>query len=64
MTGWELQDLLKVHYPQLPVVFMTAGAQARREAEQHGARGYIAKPFDLNTVVDLVGRFVSQAAAS
>jgi hypothetical protein len=38
---------------------MTAGQQAQAEAERCHADGYVAKPFDLATVFDVVGRFAA-----
>jgi CheY-like chemotaxis protein len=54
MTGWELQAQLRAQDSYVPVVFMTAGPQARVEAARHHAAGYVAKPFDPDTLVATV----------
>lgn len=59
MNGWELQEQLHRHQPDVPVVFMTAGLRAKAEAERHHAAGYLAKPFDLDELLCLVSRFAS-----
>lgn len=59
MTGWDVIRQLHESRVEVPIVFMTAGFRARREAEQHGADGYLAKPFELNDLLDVVERFAS-----
>ena len=60
MSGWELHEELRARHPGIPVVVMTAGGSACTEARRHGADGYLAKPFDLTTLL----RVVEQCAAS
>jgi CheY-like chemotaxis protein len=57
MSGWELHYTLRRHGLGLPIVFMTAGQDAMVEATRHGADGYLSKPFDLDDVLEVVGRF-------
>lgn len=57
MTGWEVHAALRLHGPRVPVVFMTAGYRAQREAETHGADGCLSKPFELEDLLDAVARF-------
>ncbi len=64
MTGWEVQQRLREQGCRIPVVFMTAGPQARVEAERHHAQGYVAKPFDPDALVATVGRLVAHAASA
>jgi CheY-like chemotaxis protein len=59
MSGWELQAHLRDTAPAIPVVFMTAGAQAREEARRHAAAGYLGKPFDLTDLLRIVARFAA-----
>ena len=59
MNGWQLNERLRELYPGLPVVFMTAAFRARTEAETHGAAGYLAKPFDVDDLLETVARFAS-----
>jgi two-component system sensor histidine kinase/response regulator len=58
MDGWELHRRLREQDCCAPVVFMTAGPQARVEAERHHADGYIAKPFDPDALVATVAQHV------
>jgi CheY-like chemotaxis protein len=60
MNGWELQRRLQEQGCCIPVVFMTAGPQARLEAERHHAEGYVAKPFDPDTLIAIVGRLAAR----
>ena len=59
MDGWTLHATLRAQHAAIPVVFMTAGYQACREAERHGADGGLAKPFELDEVLQLVERFAA-----
>ena len=40
--------------PTPPVILMTADPRGRRIADQYAVVGYLPKPFDLDTVIDLV----------
>ena len=62
MSGWQLQKQLRVLEVVAPVVFMTAGNHAQAEAEQHQAAGYLAKPFHLDELVEVVERFTAAGA--
>ena len=62
MSGWQLHDQLRQAAPQLPVVYMTAGRHVQQEASSHQAAGYLAKPFDVDSVVDTVARFLPHPA--
>lgn len=59
MTGWEVQAWLREQQLAIPVVIMTAGQEAWRQAQCLGAAGYLAKPFDLDDIL----RVVRQVAA-
>lgn len=56
MNGWEFHAAFRLLYPDVPVVYMTAGYSARVEAEQHGAAGYLAKPFEVEHLLAIAGR--------
>jgi CheY-like chemotaxis protein len=60
MDGWALYRQLRAEGQAVPVVFVTAGARARAEAEQHGADGYLAKPFELDALLAVVDRFMAK----
>ncbi len=58
MNGWELAREFRSRYDsQVPILVLTASADARRRAEEIGANGWIGKPFDLDTLVGTVGRY-------
>lgn len=44
-----------------PVILVTGlpGAEAAREAERLGAAGFLTKPYDVDALSTLVGRYVS-----
>ena len=60
MDGLELLSLIKINYPQLPVIIMTAHSDldSAVAAYQGGAFEYLPKPFDVDQAVDLVSRAV------
>ena len=58
MDGWQAHERLHELAPDVPVVMMTAARRARDEAERHHAAGYIAKPFDVDDLVETVERFI------
>lgn len=58
MTGDELlRRLRRNHFPDLPIIILTAGMNAERMLD-HGATAVLAKPFDLNALLDHVIRYV------
>jgi len=61
MTGWETLSHLRDAQIDIPVVFMTAGYRAKAEAERCGADGYVAKPFELDTLLAVVERLAAPA---
>lgn len=46
--------------PQAPVVIMTASTDAERAIAAASADGVLAKPFDLDQLVDLVARYAGR----
>ena len=54
MDGFVLLDHLKEHYPDIPVIIMTAHSRSRTEAVvlEKGAAGFITKPFNIDDVID------------
>jgi FixJ family two-component response regulator len=54
IDGLELQRRVKLQYPRLPVIFVTAhyDDEIRRRALNQGAAGFLYKPFDA---ADLLG---------
>ena len=56
LDGWGVARHLSEQGKRLPIVVMTAAQDARRWAEEIGAAGYVAKPFDLTDLLDKVER--------
>lgn len=59
LNGWDFMRILKERGLHLPVVVMTAAQDARRWAQEVGASGYIAKPFDVDDLLTTVASLVS-----
>jgi CheY-like chemotaxis protein len=57
LDGWGFMDALHQRDNQPSVLVMTAAQSARQWAQDVGADGYVAKPFDLNHLLTLVRRF-------
>ncbi len=66
LDGISLLERLKQQLPTLPVIVMTAYSDLERavSAFQAGAFDYVSKPFDVDEVIQLVGRALQQAQAS
>lgn len=56
MDGWGFARALDEKGIRLPILVMTAAQNARRWAEEIGADGFVAKPFDLNDLLAAVER--------
>src|SRR5665647_3644742 len=46
------------HNHPVPIIVMTAAADARMRAHEMGATGWIGKPFDLDELLETVGRYL------
>lgn len=61
LDGWGFVQALAERRISVPVVVMTAAQDARAWAAEVGAAGYLAKPFDLNDLLNAVERLLRQA---
>jgi CheY-like chemotaxis protein len=61
MTGGEVAVALREQRCSAPIVIMTAAGEATRAATRLGAAGSLAKPFDLDTVLEIVERLTPDA---
>lgn len=57
MDGWEFAAALRENRIRVPVVVMTAAADAERRRAEIGAQGCLAKPFELDDLVRTVRAF-------
>ncbi|WP_101757579.1 sigma-54 dependent transcriptional regulator [Oceanicoccus sp. KOV_DT_Chl] len=66
MDGLTLLKEIRQHYPQLPVLLVTAygSISASVEAIRNGAVDYLVKPFKPQLLVETVGRYVGIASVS
>jgi CheY-like chemotaxis protein len=62
VTGWEVTERVQRTGPRVPIVFMTAGNRAQREAERYGVCGWLAKPFDLDELLHAVAHCLPRPA--
>ncbi len=56
LDGWGFARSLRERGIKLPILVMTAAQDARRWAQEIGADGFLAKPFNLLDLVDAVDR--------
>ena len=62
MSGWEFMRRsrgLRVG-AKVPVIVMSAAPEAVRAANELGAQAYLSKPFDMDTVLDLIDRLAKR----
>jgi CheY-like chemotaxis protein len=62
MSGWDVLHAMQSHptLAPIPVVIMTAGANVRQQAFERGAAEYLAKPLDLDQLLDIAERYYPQ----
>ena len=60
VNGYELLKSVRARFPQLPVILMTAYGTIEKavQAIHDGAADYLVKPFEADTLVDMVARFI------
>jgi CheY-like chemotaxis protein len=56
LDGWGFAERYRARALAFPIVVMTAAESAKRWAEEIGATGYIAKPFDVNKLLQTIER--------
>lgn len=60
MNGWEFHNRYSVMPPpHAPIIVLTAAPDAASRAAEVNADGYIAKPFDLKNLLDLVRQYAN-----
>ncbi len=65
-TEFELLGQIKALVPELPVILMTRGGsiEGAVQAMRNGASDYLAKPFSMDMLEDLVGRYLEDTHVS
>jgi two-component system, chemotaxis family, chemotaxis protein CheY len=63
LDGWAFASALQERGLALPVVVMTAAADAGRWADEIGAIGVVAKPFGVAELVSVVHRYSATAGS-
>ena len=61
LDGWGFARALRDRGIELPILVMTAAQDTRRWAEEIGAAGYLAKPFELLELLNAVSRLQEPA---
>jgi CheY-like chemotaxis protein len=56
LDGWGFAERYRERALAYPIIVMTAAESARRWAEEIGATAYIAKPFDVNELLQMIER--------
>ncbi len=56
LDGWGFAARLRERRATYPIVVMTAAESAQRWADEIGANGFIAKPFDVDELLQLIER--------
>jgi len=56
MDGWEFAQRLrtKTHLPRIPIIVLSADRNVGNKATDIGAVGHLAKPFELNDLLEMV----------
>lgn len=57
LDGWEFAKRFRAAGKRSPIVVMTAAENARTWADEIGADGYLAKPFEIDVLIAAVARY-------
>jgi len=63
MSGFDLAEHLMAERVAIPIIFITAhdDADTRERIARSGPAGYLAKPFDGQALLDVIGKVVGSA---
>jgi two-component system, chemotaxis family, chemotaxis protein CheY len=67
MDGWEFAQRMRQRPPEIariPIIVLSADRNVGSKAADLGAVGHLAKPFELNDLLELVRRSLEPAAAT
>jgi len=60
LDGWGFVERFRAAGKRSPIVVMTAAENARRWADEIRAEGYLAKPFEMDTLIAAVARHTTE----
>lgn len=60
LDGWGFASRFRASGKRSPIIVMTAAENARRWAEEIGADGYLAKPFEIDALIAAVERHATR----
>lgn len=62
VSGWEILSELHARCPNMPIVLMSAwpGATTQRQAQRRGAQAILTKPLDIEALLCLTDRLLSE----
>ncbi|XXF81623.1 response regulator [Myxococcaceae bacterium GXIMD 01537] len=65
MDGWEFAQRMKQRpaVSEVPIIVLSADRNVGNKAAEIGAVGHLAKPFELNDLLDMVRRSIDPAVA-
>lgn len=64
MNGWDFaREFRARHGAAVPIVVVTAAEDARRRAEEIAAQGWLAKPFEIDDVLQAAARYARRPGA-
>lgn len=61
MDGWTFVRACRERAAQAPIIVLSAGRDTAEEQRRIGAEAYLAKPFNVRDLLELVQRFVPSA---
>jgi CheY-like chemotaxis protein len=63
MNGYQFTEALHRLdiLPRIPIVVLTADGRAQQKAQRVGARDYLEKPFQMNRLLEMIARALSEA---
>jgi len=64
LNGWEFAREMRSRGHDIPILVMTAAQDARAWAEEIGAVGYIAKPFEVDRLISAVANAITGSPMS
>jgi CheY-like chemotaxis protein len=62
LDGWGFARTMKERRDELPLVVLSAAENAQRWAAEIGAVGYVGKPFEVDCLLDTIGRVLHSGA--